>query len=172
LRKRKRNSFARIGALCVVLLIALGAMGTAYGVWSETFNIASMIETGLIDTELDWIGSECVPPTSGTGIGGYAEDMTLQVTVIKAQLNVDYYCYFNIDNYTGFGTLPVKIDSYDIDESYTGVVPEITGVVLGEQIDPGQTIYDSELHIYLTDATNQDQNLYFTVTISVVLWNQ
>ncbi len=172
MRKRKINSFAKMGVLSVALIIALGVTGVSYGLWSETVSISGIIETGIIDTELDWIGSEVVPPTGGTGIGGYADDMTLHVTVTNAKPNVDYYSYFNIDNFTGFGTLPVNIASYDIVGSYDGVVAEITGIVVGEQIDPGETIYGSELHIYLTDDTNQDVNLEFTVTVSVVLWNQ
>ena len=110
--------------------------------------------------------------------------MTLHVTVTQAKfmveippdppVNVHYYCYFDIDNNTGFGTLPVKIDSYDIipDEPYAGVVAEMTGDLVGEQIDPGETKTGSELHIYLTDDTWEDENLYFTINVTVMLWNQ
>ena len=172
MRRRKTDSFAKMGLLSVALIIALGVTGVSYGLWSDTVSIRGIIETGIIDTELDWESSKCVPPTGGTGIGGYADDMTLHVTVTNAKPNVDYYSYFNIDNFTGFGTLPVTITGYDIAESYIGVVAEITGVVVGEQIDPGETIYGPELHIYLTDDTYLDEDLDFTVTVSVVLWNQ
>ena len=174
---KRKGSLARVVTVFLALIVALALSGMGYGLWSDFLFISGTVETGIIDTELDWIGSECKPPTTGTGIGGYAAEMTLYVNVTKAKRDVDsvvvhYYCSFNIDNNTGSGTLPVKIDGYKIYESYEGVEAEVTGVVLGEQIDPGETYYGSGMHIYLTDDTYLEENLYFTVDIYVVQWDQ
>lgn len=171
--RKRRGRFARLTTVFLAVLVALILTGMGYAGWSDTISFSGPVTTAVIDTELEWTGSECVPSTGGTGIGGYADGMTLHVNVFNAKLAPpDYYVYFNINNNTGLGTLPVKIDSYNIDGSYVGVVAEMIGVVIGEQLDPGGTIYDCKLHIYLTDGTNEGEYLAFTVTIGVVQWNQ
>ncbi len=59
MRRRKRNSFARIGLICVALLVALGVMGMGYGMWSDTASIITTVNVGATTTELSYTG--CSP---------------------------------------------------------------------------------------------------------------
>lgn len=52
--RKRRNILARIGTVCLALLVALGVMGVAYSAWSDKLTITGTVETGVWD-----VGGDC-----------------------------------------------------------------------------------------------------------------
>ena len=171
-----------MGIVCVVLMMALGSMGTAYGLWSKTLSISGTVSTAVIDTIMIWSSSQAIPPGIGyVNLGGVPSARTLDVHIVNAQAATDYYCYFLIVNNPG--SLPVKIQSvtitppvadwqttYGFNGSVTfdgGTKTPVT--VIGEQIDPGETM-DGTVHVFL-DGADVGSNFDVTIVVDVVLWN-
>jgi len=167
---RRRNSFAKIGILALVMLVALGVLGATFSVWSEILYIDGTVSIGTVSGGLtDDTGSQSY---DGTSISWEASGNVLEVTVTNAQLDIEYTCQFTVQN---TGSIPVKIQSIGI----SGVSPEevdvwITGVEKGDQIEDGQskvgTVYVS-LKPEPPENPSEGETFTVTVTISVVQWN-
>ena len=95
-----------MGIVSVALLVGLGLTSMGYGIWSDTLNFDATVGIGTQSTELTCSGNYTVP--AGGLISCSVTDNVLTVTVTNAQLDVNYYCDFNIQN---TGTIPVKIQS-------------------------------------------------------------
>ncbi|MBA7607284.1 hypothetical protein ES703_14443 [subsurface metagenome] len=162
----------------VALLVALSLMGVGVSYWSDTLTISGTVETGTWGIKIGnpfncYTYPDHAKKTEiSCSVDNDGPEVTLEVTVTKAHVAVDYYCDFHIENN---GTTPVKIQSIDLSDlpvGVTGVEREITGEVAeGVLIDPGQA-KDGTVHVYLTDGTSQKETFTFTVTFSAVLWNQ
>lgn len=154
-----------MGMVCVALLMALGSMGGAYGLWSKTLNIAGTAETGMMSANV----SCCDGCTDSEISCSVVSNEELQFTVNNADVDVHYYCDFNIAN---TGTIPVKIQSITKSGVPGTVTVDITGVAQGDQIEQegaaGDTVTGT-VDVYLADITSQP--FTFTVTIEVVQWN-
>lgn len=161
MRKGKRAGLARIGILAIALMIVFGAMGVVYCVWSDTVTINTTVEPGCVETSL---GCSDNPPVYCDAFG-----MTLDITVTATTENPTpagrYSCDFDIEN---SGSLLVKIQSIEIPD-LPGVHVSTTGVVEDTQIDPGPSVEGTVNIILDEDIT---ENLNFTVTFNVVLWNE
>jgi len=170
LRRRSRRGLNRIGVLAMALLLALGAMGTAYGAWSDEIYIQSTITTGDIDAGLACSTCWEEPDTSGTDIDcTKTASMTLVIDIDDALEGVDYYCNFNVSN---AGSLPIKIKTMNLTNPYTGVTAVITDdLEVGDMIDPG-TSATGKVHIHLTSDKQVGQDLAFTLSVSVERWNE
>jgi len=183
LHRRNRNGLKRIGVLAMALLLALGAMGTAYGAWVEDLYINSTVSIGNTDASLDCADPCCsvVPATADTSIDCSGGSMTLDITVTNAQfnatpsLNPHYYCDFTVSN---TGSLPIRIQSVTLAQSapnpdpYKGVS---AAIILPDPtvLDPGETTTTAgQVHIYLTTDASVGQTLEYTLTATVVLWNE
>lgn len=109
------------------------------------------------------------------------------ITVILSNAWPCYYPKVEFD-ITNSGTIPVKIRSieieapmvpYDCDgdsyiepgEETEAITAEISGVSVGMQIDPGDTV-SGELQIHTTDAITPEKNYQFAVTFTVWNWNE
>jgi hypothetical protein len=57
---RSRANLKRIGMLALALLIALGALGTAYAAWTEDLYIAGTVNTGTLDIDIAGVSSTFV----------------------------------------------------------------------------------------------------------------
>jgi len=168
LRRRSRRGLNRIGVLAMALLLALGAMGTAYGAWSDEIYIQSTISTGNIDAGLACGTCWEEPDTSGTDIDCTGGSMTLNIDVTSALEGVDYYCNFNVSN---TGSLPVKIETMNLTDLSPGVAEAIEDLIEGTVIDPG-TSATGKVHIHLTSDKQVGQDLAFTLSVSVERWNE
>lgn len=161
-----------MGILCVVLMIALGAIGVTYGgYWSETLDIINTVETGTWGIEISKgdCGTVTEPPPNSTEISCSVVGNELGVTITNPRVNVGYYCDFSIENN---GTIPVKIQSIAVSTVPGAVVVDITGEVAeGVLIDPEEVKYGT-VNIDVTNASGVDDPLSFTVTFSAVPWNQ
>jgi len=168
LRRRSRRGLNRIGVLAMALLLALGAMGTAYGAWSDEIYIQSTITTGDIDAGLACGTCWEEPDTPGTDIDCTGGSMTLNIDVTSALEGVDYYCNFNVSN---TGSLPVKIETMNLTDLSPGVAEAIEDLIEGTVIDPG-TSATGKVHIHLTSDKQVGQDLAFTLSVSVERWNE
>ncbi len=148
----------------MVLVLAIGVMGISYGAWSDTVDIASTVETG------DW-GVEVTEGTcSDLKITGSATGNVLTVTVTNGVPDSAYDCGLTVSN---TGSIPIKIQSIDIDKSGLTKPGEVTittpGIALGDQIDEGIP-QNGTVHVSLTN--DAETTFIFTVTFNVVQWNQ
>ena len=158
LAKRKRNSFAKIGTICLVLLVALGLMGVGYAAWSEVLNINATVEIGT------WGGSLSDPsPTSGTIVLSTSPNV-LTVTITSAEANTTYTGSFNVNN---TGTVPIKIDSITPADVPEGVTDSVS---VATQIEPG--IPEVGTITVTTGASPPAGVFSFTETFVFVQWNQ
>jgi len=65
LRRRNRAGLKRIGLLALALVIALGAMGVGYAVWTEDLYINSTVYTGTLDVDITGVSSTFVYKVPG-----------------------------------------------------------------------------------------------------------
>jgi len=169
--RQKRKGFSRIGMVCVVLMMALGITGTAYGAWSDTVTIGATVNMGTFGAEVTC--DECSP--CGIGCIGEIGSNELELTVTCAEVGVTYSCGFEITN---TGTIPVRIQSIDILDVPEGVVVSVDGLVeVGHQIEPGGAsvgIVQVSLPAYTPPEVNpsEGETFTFTVTFEFVPWNQ
>jgi hypothetical protein len=171
---RRRRGLNRIGVLAMVLLLALGAMGTAYGAWVDDIYLTGSISTSDIDAALAC--GNCWEEVDGvvidvddTDIDCNGGSMTLNIKVTSAMEDVDYYCSFTVSNTAD--SLPIKIKSLGITDSYSGVVEDIEDMAVGDVIDPGLSA-TGKVHIYLTSAASAGADLDYILTVSVERWNE
>lgn len=155
----------------MVLLMALGVMGTAYGAWVDEIYIEGNISTGNISTSLT-----CgLPYLEGNPTGADTDidcdpagSMLLNIEVSNAQLDTDYYCPFKVNN--AVGSLPIKIASLSLTNSITGVTELIEDITVGTVIDPG-TSATGKVHIYLTTGAMVGEDIPVTLEVTVERWN-
>jgi len=171
---RGRGGLNKIVVLALALLLAMGALGTAYGAWVDEIYIEGFLSTSDINTSLAcgdcWeevnniITNDTNPAISCTGS---ASPLSIEVTNAQynatATLNTHYYCEFTISN--AVNSFPVTVASRSI-TGYTGVHEEIESLPIGTVIDPGGSA-TGRVHIYLTDATQATKTLTFTLTVAV-----
>ena len=158
LAKRKRNNFAKIGTICVVLMVALGLMGVGYAAWSEVLNINATVEIGT------WGGSlsDPSPTTSGTIVLSTSPNV-LTVTITSAEADTTYTGYFNVNN---TGTVPIKIDSITPADVPEGVTDS---VMVATPIEPGIPAVGT---ITVITGASPPGVFSFTETFVFVQWNQ
>jgi hypothetical protein len=164
----------------MALLLALGAMGTAYGAWVDEIYVEGTLSTGDINAGLSC--GNCWEEVNGvvinvpdTDIDCTGGSMTLNIDVTNAQfnatptLNPHYYCSFTVSNATG--SLPIKIEDMDITDSYTGVATAIEDLGIGDVIDPGDTA-TGKVHIHLTSDASAGADLDYILSVTVERWNE
>lgn len=169
---RNRRGLNRIGILAMALLLALGAMGTAYGAWVDDIYVTGSLSTGDISAGLTCGTCWEEPDTPDTDIDCAGGSMTLTIDVTSALEDVDYYCNFIVSN--AAGSLPIKIQSVTLTPlgTYTGVSAVLTDdLEVGDVIDPGISA-TGKVHISLTSGEQVDNNLAFTLSVSVERWNE
>jgi hypothetical protein len=157
-----------------VLMIALMALGFAYGLWSKTLYINGTVNTGSVNAE--FANVVC----SDTGVDpGYDKDVascnvglsddkqTMTVTISNA-----YPCYSCKIRYdvVNTGTIPVKIKSITVTNP-SEVSVTVTGIKVGDQIDCGAS-EAGDLEIHVEQDAEQGATYTFSVTIYLVQWNE
>jgi hypothetical protein len=161
----RRRGLNRIGILAIALILALGAVGVAYGAWVDDIYIEGTLSTG--DT-IDGLGCGSCSPDSGDSYitcTTSTDEMELNISIINAQPEIDYYCNFTFSNEAD--SWPVKITSMTLSNPYSdsgvsAVFDNLTGMV----IDPGHSV-PGQVYIHLTDATELEQTLVFTLAVTV-----
>lgn len=162
----------KIGILALVLVFVLGTLGVGYAMWDKTLFIDGTVNTGEVDAI--FTTAECVedPEAEGKDVGSCTltgvGEQTLTITITNG-----YPCYgctvnFTVDN---IGTIPVKVESFDL----SGVPPEITvtwtDLVLGTQIEPNGSV-PGDLHIHVLQTADELATYTFSAKILLVQWNE
>jgi hypothetical protein len=131
---RKKSLFGRVGILALVIaLLALGT-GAVYGMWSQAVSVNYYATTGT----LSWALVAGTPTTtpSGGSITDLVSGNVISVTITNPSNTYTYTAPFTIKN---TGTIPIRIQSITFTSVPTGVTPVMTGLLKGDQIDPGIT---------------------------------
>ena len=145
----------KIGILAMVLLLALGAMGTVYGAWVDEIYIEGYLSTGDINTSLS--------------CGTHSDEVTCSVSTNKLTITLsnaplgDYYCYFKVNN--AVNSFPIEVTSMNITNPYSGVTAvfdDLTGMV----INPGGTS-TGKVTIPLLNNDHAAEVLTFVLTVNV-----
>jgi len=164
LRTKRRNRFARVGMLSIALLLSLCVTGIGYAAWTDTISFDGTVETGYIGVELS--PGECSSNNISCSV---SDSHTLHISLTYPAGT--YTCDFTIDN---TGTIPVKIQSIDIDTSGVpgGVVVSVTGVYEGDQIEQAGVYPDSvEGMVGVIVPEDGSESFSFDVTFLFVQWN-
>jgi hypothetical protein len=183
LRRRNRPGLNKLWMLALALLVALGAMGIAYGAWTDEIYIQNTVQTGSISAELACIQGGCWvegTPAGDTSVScgsPTVDPLTLTIKVKNAQydpapqLNTHYYCNFIISN--AASSLPIKIQSVTLtpEETYTNVSASVEDLPEDPLIDPGDTA-TAKVHIYLTGVESVEKNLVYTLEVTIQRWNE
>lgn len=174
----------------VTLLVALAAMGVAYGLWTETLYVNGAVHTGTLDVSVDSktvhaaitfydangvaIASPSQSELNGVTCKGSVstDGNTLSIVVDNAYPNWECSVSFGIRN---DGTVPVRVhDIKKLDGPSWATSDSACQFGNGMQIDPGDTAGDCDIKIKFTtnDAVsfNQSYNFHFTVTADQ--WNE
>ena len=161
----------KLGVLLLMLMLAMGAMGVTYGGWTDTDFINSHIQTGVLDTELTC--GDCSPDEGETSIECLAAGvMQLDIYVDNIQDELAYECYFNVDNDTGYGTLPVIIQDITLSPAIPAWASySLDDVAIGDVIDPGDFI-TGKLTFELDDPNYASYDIDCTLTVDLGLWNE
>ncbi|MEM2614315.1 MAG: hypothetical protein QXO15_08860 [Nitrososphaerota archaeon] len=160
----------RMVGLVAALLVAMLALGLSYALWSTTLTISGTIETGTVSAEI--IAGDCYDDEpSEKDVSDICcevnEEGVLVVTVSNAYPCINYTCEFNVTN---TGSIPVKVQSIIIDGNGTDWVT-VSGISVGDQIEPGETV-ECSLKVHLTNDAEQGKTYTFTVEILLVQWNE
>jgi hypothetical protein len=161
---RNRRGLNKIGILAMVLLLALGAMGTAYGAWVDEIYIEGTLSTSDINTTLTC--GACSPDSGTTYIAcdEAANPTKLNISVTNALEGEDYYCEFDVNN--AVNSFPVTVTFLSISGSYSGVAADIEDLAVSDVINPAETA-TGRVHIYLTTDASAGQDLTFVLTVIV-----
>ena len=144
----------------MALLIALGAMGPAYGAWVDEIYVTGSLSTGDINTSMTCSASSPV----ACSVSG----MVLTITVSDPPSGT-YSCNFTVNNTSG--SLPIKISTLNLSGSYTDVSTNIQGVAPGTQIHPG-TSATGTVNIIVSTEDYDEDDLTFTLPVGVKRWNE
>lgn len=154
----------KIGMLVLVLVLALGSMGTAFALWQDVLFLDATVGTGNI--ELIWTQGEPSAIGDDKDVSTYGcviVDDTLSITIGNAYPCVDYV--FPIDLHCT-GTIPVHT-------SFTMTAGNIDPLWItlpawdGLQVHPAQDLM-GEVVIHLDNTA--DQGATYTVTYDLVYW--
>jgi hypothetical protein len=158
----------KIGLICLVVIMALGMLGTAYALWWDSLYLEGTVETGNIG--LDW--SQGDPYAIGdiknvSQYGCYIDGNTLVIWITNAYPCVDYV--FPIDLH-GTGTIPVHVNMYytggNIDPSWV-IVPDFSGA----QIHQGDMLW-GDVVVHLDNTAQQGAMYTFCVQLDYWQYNE
>jgi len=161
-------------ALFATLMIALMVVGISYAMWDKYLYIDGTVNTGEVDA--DFTDAYC----DDTGIDpGYDKDVgsctvtgigtqTLTVTVDNGYPSYRCRVDYEINN---IGTIPVKIQAITLDNPNTEITVTVTGITVGDQIDPGFGFW-GDLEIHVEQSAAELATYTFSLTIYLVQWNE
>jgi predicted ribosomally synthesized peptide with SipW-like signal peptide len=154
-----------IGTIVVILIVALAAIGVAYGLWSQTVKISGTVHTGTVDLHLTGPmeidrGNNFNDGKMGNGVNDndqylgknvgrceavLVDDWHMRVTVTNAYPEFNCFVRYDLHN---TGTIPLDVygPDYFFDWDEDGVIQEDEFVGTG---GPGvyYTINTDEIHI-------------------------
>jgi hypothetical protein len=191
-----------IGALVVILVLALAVLGVGYGLWSKTLMIQGTIETGRVDAR--WTMANCSEfyPWPGGGNPGEFEGKDVGRTTATIDANDDQIVHVTIHN--GYPSYAVDCELHFINDGTIPVIVRGTTIVpvsqnltncqlsgdqtkylrcdqltvklvdgIGSQIDPGpEDESSSSLVIHVEQPAAMNTTYKFDVIECMAQWNE
>jgi hypothetical protein len=122
LRRKRRNSIAKLGMFSLALMMALGMTGVGYCLWTDIASISAEVQTGSWTAQLnvDYLdpASDMYYVLSDRYVDEAPNPDTIEIDIVKPAANGVYSCYFRV---TDNGTIPVKVGwTSDSKRSATG----------------------------------------------------
>jgi len=171
-----------IGTIVVILVIALAAIGVGYGLWSKVLFIGGTVNTGNVNADFDAANTTdpgtTIDPGSDKNVGscevtGALTD-ELTVTIVNGYPGYSCDVYFYVTN---TGSIPVKVQAYNLTGVPAELVVTTTGLPIGTQIEPATQIEGSgealgDLHIRVLQEAEELASYSFSAAITLVQWNE
>jgi len=153
LHRRNRNGLKRIGVLALALLIALGALGTAYAAWTDSVYIEGTVYTGTLDIDVAGVSSTFVYKVPGAPDDGFGPETVVHYvpgatdlnppgggTLIASAVTVaDNTADADLATMTFSGLFPDIDFVADLLLEYNGTIPAKVSVAEIYATDPGDT---------------------------------
>lgn len=190
-----------LGAMILMLLIALAGLGVAYALWSKTLSIEGTVQTGRLHAR--WDGAICSEffdwpwPAEGSG---EVEGKDVGSTSVFIDPNDNNLLHLIIENgypsyavdceveYVNDGTIPWIIRGTTIvptspnltncaltgGQTKTLTCDQLTVVLvdgIGAQVDPGDGVASS-VRVHIEQAADQNAEYLFEIKICVAQWNE
>jgi len=164
----------KMALLLSTLVIALMVVGTGFALWSKTLYINGTVNTGTVEAGFDNVmcNDNGIDPGYDKDVASCTVEVSQDHQTITVTINNAYPSYScDIDyDILNKGSIPVKIQSITINAP-SEVTVEVTGISVGDQIDPDQLIH-GDLHIHVEQTAAQGATYTFTVDILLVQWNE
>jgi hypothetical protein len=173
----------KIGALFLVSVLALTAVGTSYAMWSEIITIDGSINVGSLDFEWsveDTYDSESPEKDDASSITATTSENTMTVTITNAYPCITYSLEFDIHC---VGNVPVHFDDFYFVEDYARQWVQ-DGIISIQPYQSSGFITETQLHQcnewngLLTfhfdndDEFDQGETYTFTVTLFGYQYNE
>ena len=157
----------KIVLICMALVMALGAVGVGYALWSDSLFISGTVNTGnigLIWSQGTPYDTEIAAKNVSHGECSITGD-TLSITVFDAYPGIAYH--FPIDLH-GVGSVPVHT-AMTVRSGNTAwiTIPNMSGL----QIHQGQT-WNGEIVIQLDNTAAELHTYTFSVQLDYWQWNE
>jgi len=167
----------KIGIICLALVMALGAMGLGYALWSEVLTISGTVQTGDIGAEwsVEAYGDNETKDVSSCVATGNGSD-TLTVTITGAYPCVGYYVDWNIE---GTGSVPIhfaapSIDTANMPSGSTFTFTKMDGTAIDwstVQLHDGDTQL-GKLTVHLDNTAAENTNYSFSANLTYGQYNE
>lgn len=96
----------KLGLIILVVVIALGAMGAGYALWSQTLTVASNVDVATFDVNFTSTNILPTPPTNGTVEASIIDTKNAVLTVTNAYPGYSGVFTLTITNQ---GSIPVTL---------------------------------------------------------------
>jgi hypothetical protein len=165
-----------IGTIVVILIIALAAIGVGYGLWSKVLFIGGTVETGNVDADFDAANTTdtgtTIDPGSDKHVGscevtGVGTD-ELTITILNGYPGYSCDVFFYVTN---TGSIPVKVQAYNLTGVPAELVVTTTGLPIGTQLEPNEELL-GDLHIRVLQEAEELASYSFSAAITLVQWNE
>ncbi len=159
----------KILGVCLVLAIALSALGVGYALWSDTLTINGTVDTGNVGLEwsIEYAGDD--EPT-GKDISSVCADIVGKELVII--VNNAYPCvnYTVVAEIHCVGSVPVHLTGIVFSGVPAGVTVTATPDVTGMQLHYCDSVTVT-INVHLDNSVDQLAQLSFSASVTAEQWN-
>jgi len=165
----------KLAVLALVLMLGLGALGIGFAGWSQELYINGTGTTGTVQMEFSGCeASDNEPPDVDFGtttvqcldLDGDGIVETLQVDIQRGYAGYTGIVDFYVRN---TGTVPVHVSEIDLPEPVNGIAFNVSGIAVGDQIHPCNTVAGRLTIDIETDVSGVHE---FAFSIVAVNWNE
>jgi hypothetical protein len=173
-RGGKSNKMKKIGLICLVLVLAVGALGVSYALWSDSLFLEGTVETGEVEVCIVSIASDDVGIDPGHNKDvGWVETQIVDCNTATITIHDGYPCYETYIHFTSAigGTIPVILEEINITNPGDPCITVDAWDSLGEQRHPGERA-DNTIYVHVEQCADQGATYTFTVEFYYVQYNE